>query len=108
MHPANTLRVGDRSSALRKAGRFTRRDEGLPGFWAVLLVRAVVEDPAGCDALLAHAAVVAVAFRLHETLGTRYAVFSWLHFPRPTRSRAYASPHALPPAPQGSLPAWAG
>ena len=26
---------------------------GLPGFWAVLFVRAVVEDPAGCGSLLA-------------------------------------------------------
>ncbi len=36
------------------AGLFTRRNEGLPGFWAVLFVRAVVEDPAGCGPLLAH------------------------------------------------------
>ena len=35
-------------------GRFLHEEgEGLPGFWAVLFVRAVVEDPAGCGPLLA-------------------------------------------------------
>ena len=32
----------------------SRRGEGLPGYWAVLFVRAVVEHPAGYDPLLAH------------------------------------------------------
>lgn len=53
VRPANTLCVGDRSPALRLAGRFARRSEGLPGCWAVLFVRAVVEDPAGCGPRLA-------------------------------------------------------
>jgi hypothetical protein len=35
------------------AGFFTRKSEGLPGFWAVLFVRAMVEDPARCSSLLA-------------------------------------------------------
>ncbi len=54
-----------------KSGRFTRRSEGLPGFWAVLFKRAVVVDPAGCGSLLAHGAETAAAFRLHEALGTQ-------------------------------------
>jgi len=33
---------------------------------------------------------------------------SWLLYPRPTRSRAYASPNPLPSPAQGSLPARAG
>jgi len=56
------------------AGLFTRRSEGLPGFWAVLFVRAVVEDPAGCGPLLAHDAEAAVAFRRSNTLGTRNVI----------------------------------
>jgi hypothetical protein len=53
VHPANTPHVGDWSPDLRLSGLLTRRNEGLPGFWAVLFVRAVVEDPAGCSSLLA-------------------------------------------------------
>ncbi len=56
------------------AGLFTRRSEGLPGFWAVLFLRAVVEDPAGCGPLLAHDAEAAVAFRRNNTLGTRNGI----------------------------------
>jgi len=48
------------------------RSEGLPGCWAVLFQRAVVVDPAGCVSLLAHRAETAVAFRLHEALGTQH------------------------------------
>jgi hypothetical protein len=48
-----------------------RSTEGLPGYWAVLFQRAVVVDPAGCASLLAHGAETAVAFRLHEALGTQ-------------------------------------
>src|SRR5262249_50633822 len=33
---------------------WSRRGEGLPGSWAVLFVRAMVEHPAGYDPLLAH------------------------------------------------------
>ncbi len=54
-----------------RAGLFTRRSEGLPGFWAVLFVRAAVEDPAGCGPRLAHGAEAAVAFAQNNTLGTR-------------------------------------
>ena len=88
--------------------RATRSNEGLPGVRAVLFQRAVVVDPAGCGALLAHGAGPAVAFRLHEALGTQEDVVSRLQGLRPTRSRTYASATALPRAPQGSLPAWVG
>src|SRR5206468_8185648 len=46
--------VGDGSPALRKTGDGSRRGEGLPGYWTVLFVRAMVEHPAGYDPLLAH------------------------------------------------------
>ena len=49
----NAPRVGDGSPALRHTGMSSRRGEGLPGYWAVLFVRAVVEHPAGYDPLLA-------------------------------------------------------
>lgn len=51
--PANAPCVGDHSPALRKAGVLSRKGEGLPGSWAVLFVRALVEHPAGYDPLLA-------------------------------------------------------
>ena len=88
--------------------RATRSNEGLPGVRAVLFQRAVVVDPAGCGALLVHGAGPAVAFRLHEALGTQEDVVSRLQGLRPTRSRTYASATALPRSPQGSLPAWVG
>ena len=88
--------------------RATRSNEGLPGVRAVLFQRAVVVDPAGCGALLAHGAGTAVAFRLYEALGTQEDVVSRLQGLRPTRSRTYASATALPRSPQGSLPAWVG
>ena len=51
---ANVSCVGDGSPALRKTGDGSRRGEGLPGAWAVLFVRAMVEHPAGYVPLLAH------------------------------------------------------
>ena len=51
-----------------------RKSEGLPGFWAVLFVRAVVEDPAGCGPPLARSGEAAVAFRRNNALGTRNVV----------------------------------
>jgi len=52
-------------------------------------------------------AKTAVAFRKFRPLGSRNAHFSRPHSPRPTRSRAYASPAASPRPSQGSLPAGA-
>ena len=51
--------------------RATRRKKGLPGAWAVLFQRAVGSDPAGCAARLAHRVETAIAFRLHNALGTQ-------------------------------------
>ena len=45
--------------------------------WAVLFQRAVGSDPAGCASRLAHRVETAIAFRLHNALGTqneRYCV----------------------------------
>jgi hypothetical protein len=47
------------------------RNKGLPGAWAVLFLRAVVEDPAGCNALLPFDDGVTVAFRCSNALGIR-------------------------------------
>ena len=51
--------------------RATRRKKGLPGAWAVLFQRAVGADPAGCASRLAHRVETAIAFRLHNALGTQ-------------------------------------
>ena len=51
--------------------RATRRKTGLPGAWAVLVQRAVGSDPAGCASRLAHRVETAIAFRLHNALGTQ-------------------------------------
>jgi hypothetical protein len=51
---ANVSCVGDGSPALRKTGNGSRRGEGLPGYWTVLFIRAMVEHPAGYAPLLAH------------------------------------------------------
>ena len=48
---------------------------------------------------------VAVAFRRSHTLGTRKHISFVATYPRPTRSRAYASPNPFPSPAQGSLPA---
>ena len=48
-----------------------RRKKGLPGAWAVLFQRAVGSDPAGCASRLAHRVETAIAFRLHNALGTQ-------------------------------------
>ena len=53
------------------APRATRRKKGLPGAWAVLFQRAVGSDPAGCASRLAHRVETAIAFRLHNALGTQ-------------------------------------
>jgi len=92
----------------------SRRGEDLPGYWAVLFVRAVVEHPAGYDPsspLLPFGKIhgeVVVAFRENRTLGIRVDIAFEAATPRLTRSRAYASPASLPGPAQGSLPARAG
>ena len=107
--PAHVPCVGDGSPALRSTGMSARRGEGLPGYRAILFVRAVVEHPAGYGPLLAQHAGSHYCLRCHpalsasgKTLGFGAAV------PRPARSRAYASPMAFLPPSQGWLPARAG
>ncbi len=58
--PAYVSCVGDGSPALRHTGISSRRGEGLPGYEAVLFVRAMVEHPAGYNPLLAQCAQGAV------------------------------------------------
>jgi len=92
----------------------SRRGEDLPGSWAVLFPRAVVQHPAGPDLpspLLLFEKIhgeIVIAFTQNRTLGIRNGIAFEATFPRPTRSRAYASPASLPRPSQGSLPARAG
>ena len=53
-------------SLVRQGGR-----RASPGAWAVLFQRAVGADPAGCASRLAHRVETAIAFRLHNALGTQ-------------------------------------
>ncbi len=92
----------------------SRRGEDLPGYWAVLFVRAMVKHPAGYDPSLPlllfekiHGEAV-VAFRENRTLGIRNVIVFEAATPRLTRSRAYASPASFPRPSPGSLPARAG
>ena len=50
----------------------------------------------------------AIAFRKFRPLGIRKEIVFEATYPRPTRSRAYASPISLPRSAPGSLPARAG
>ena len=77
-------------------------------------MRAVVQHPAGyapSSPLLLFEKVcgeIAFAFRKFRPLGIRDKIVFEAAYPRPTRSRAYASPASLPGPSQGSLPARAG
>jgi len=91
-----------------------RRGKGLPGYWAVLFVRAVVQHPAGCAASSPLPLFEeihgdgAIAFTENRTLGIRNEIVFEAATPRLTRSCAYASPIPLPRPSPGSLPARAG
>jgi hypothetical protein len=82
-----------------------RRDEGLPGAWAVLFIRAAATYPAGASALSPFASALLWPSGLTTPWAPVYGNFE-AGSPRPTCSRAYASPAALPSPSQGSLPAW--
>ncbi len=90
------------------------KDKGLPGYEAILFVRAVVQHPAGPDPsspLLLFEKIhgeIVIAFTQNRTLGIRNDIAFEATYPRPTRSRAYASPISLPRPSPGSLPARAG
>ena len=76
MQPADSLPPVGRGSGrpwpvAYPVPRATRRKKGLPGAWAVLFQRAVGSDPAGCASRLAHRVETAIAFRLHNALGTQ-------------------------------------
>jgi hypothetical protein len=98
----------------------SRRSEDLPDYWAILFMRAAVQHPAGRDPsspLLLFEKIHgenAIAFRKNRTLGIRKVIVQEGSSrrlrvdPRPTRSRAYASPASLPRPSQGSLPARTG
>ena len=82
------------------------KNEDIPGAWAILFVRAVVYDPAGYVPPLAHLSVRSLLPSGDLMPWAPGNIFlSWLHGPRPTRSRAYASPNPLPSPAPGSLPA---
>ena len=87
----------------------SRRGEGLPGYGAVLFVRAMVEHPAGYRPLLAP-----LTERLLWPSGNSApwasgkAIGFGAAVPRPARSSAYASPAVSPRPAQGWLPARAG
>ncbi len=87
----------------------SRRGEDLPGYWAVLFVRAVMQHPAGLDLslpLLLFEKIHgenAIAFRKFRPLGLRNVIAFEATYPRPTCSRAYASPISLPRPSPGSL-----
>jgi hypothetical protein len=77
-------------------------------------MRAVVQHPAGrgtSSPLLLlekiHGEAV-IAFTRFRALGNRNEIVFEATYPRPTCSRAYASPASLPRPSQGSLPARAG
>src|SRR6266581_2530580 len=87
----------------------SRRGEGLPGAWAVLFVRAMVEHPAGDVPLLAQFSQGSLLPSGHSApSASRKSRGFGAAFPWPTRSRAYASPALFRRLSQGSLPTWAG
>ena len=77
-------------------------------------MRAIVEHPAGyvpSSPLLLFEKIygrTVIAIRENRTLGIRNEIVFETAVPRPTRSRAYASPTLLPRPSPGSLPARAG
>lgn len=73
-----------------------RKSPGLPGFWVILLRRAVVTRPVGC-ARPSPWRARRFCFQSREPLEhPRSTPFSRLDFPRPIRSPAYASSATLP------------
>ena len=84
----------------------SRRGEGLPGYGAILFVRALVVHPAGYAPLLAHSRRSHCCLRSISALSaSRKHIGFGAAVPRPARSRAYASPLASLPPSQGWLPA---
>ena len=88
----------------------SRRGEGLPGYWAILFVRALVEHPAGYIPLLAQLSQGSrCCLRWNPALSASGKTIGFgAAVPRPARSHAYASPAVFPRPAQGLLPARAG
>jgi hypothetical protein len=87
----------------------SRRGEDLPGYGAILFVRALVEHPAGYPPCLAQYRPGELLPSMHfGTLGIRKDYGFGAEISRPARSHAYASPVVFPRPPQGLLPTWAG
>jgi len=88
---------------------WSRKGEGLPGYWTVLFGRAVVEHPAGYAPSSPYLSETALLPSGHSA---PWASGKNIGFgaasPRPTRSYAYASPAFLPRPSQGLLPTRAG
>ncbi len=102
------------SPCLRPTSMQSRSGEDLPGYWAVLFVRAVMQHPAGHGFSLPLPLFeringeTVIAFGENRTLGIRKVIVFEAKYSRPTRSRTYASPISLPRPSQGSLPARTG
>ncbi len=107
--PANVSCVGDHAPALRKTGRSSRKGEGLPGYEAILFVRAMVEHPAGYGPLLAQITQRSLwpSSNPARSASGKDRGFG-AAFPWPTRSHAYASPSPFLKPSQGWLAARAG
>jgi hypothetical protein len=87
----------------------SRRGEGLPGSWAVLFMRAIVEHPAGYASLLAQLTQRSLWPSRHPARSASGKTRGFgAACPWPTRSHTYASPALLPRLSQGLLPARAG
>lgn len=88
------------------AGSVPRRDKGLPGAWAILFRACRSPRPRRV-----RCAPRPVTVRSPSPSGPPRPSAPGMHsisglsYPRPTRSRAYASPKPLPSPAQGSLPA---
>ncbi len=109
--PLQTRSASETDHRLSARPVVSRRGKDLPGYWAVLFVRAMVKHPAGYDLSLPlplfeeiHGEAV-IAFTENRTLGIRKIIVFEAATPRLTRSRAYASPISLPRRSPGSLPA---
>jgi len=94
----------------------SRREEGLPGCWAVLFVRAASQPPRRVRRCPSPWRSVSTSFLSATSLQPSGLNTPWapgirisrLESPRPTRSRVYASAIPSPRSPQDSLPTcWA-
>jgi hypothetical protein len=81
---------------------------GLPGYWAILFMRAVPPNRAGCG--VGSPMERPPRHRLRRVQKPRHpeSINFAANSTRPTRSPAYASPVPLPSPSQGWLPAWVG